>query len=323
MSTSVFIITIDTEGDNLWARPATVTTENSRYLPRFQALCERYGFSPTYLVNYEMAMDPRFRDFGRAVLRGGTGEIGLHVHAWDSPPVGDPGQGVAGDQIYLYEVPDELMLAKVEFMTRLLGDVFEVRPLSNRAGRWGFDERVARVLIECGYVADCSVTPGVSWRKYPGASNGHGGPDYTGFPIRPYYLDPDNIRQSGPSRLLEVPMTIRPNYRPMVEALHRAIEGRFAGRLLRRAFGPPRSWLRPDGHNTAAMLGVVTWAFNLELPVIEFMLHSSELMPGGSPTFQSDADIERLYEQLDVLFAHVASLGIPGMTLAGFRSTFD
>ena len=33
--------TIDTEGDNLWSRPRTITTCNSRYLPRFQALCKR------------------------------------------------------------------------------------------------------------------------------------------------------------------------------------------------------------------------------------------------------------------------------------------
>lgn len=53
-----FLITIDTEGDNLWQKHDSITTENARYLPRFQQLCEKYGFKPVYLTNYEMAIDP-------------------------------------------------------------------------------------------------------------------------------------------------------------------------------------------------------------------------------------------------------------------------
>ena len=42
---TAFLITIDTEGDNLWACPREITTYNSHYLPRFQQLCERYASS--------------------------------------------------------------------------------------------------------------------------------------------------------------------------------------------------------------------------------------------------------------------------------------
>jgi hypothetical protein len=34
-----FLVTIDTECDNAWARSHTITTRNAAYLPRFQALC--------------------------------------------------------------------------------------------------------------------------------------------------------------------------------------------------------------------------------------------------------------------------------------------
>ena len=87
LTTPAFLITIDTEGDNLWASPREISTENSRFLPRFQSLCERYNFKPTYLTNYEMAVDPFFLDFGRDIVRRGTGEIGMHLHAWNSPPL--------------------------------------------------------------------------------------------------------------------------------------------------------------------------------------------------------------------------------------------
>lgn len=50
---------------------------------------------------------------------------------------------------------------------------------------------------------------------------------------------------------------------------------------------------------------------------VEFMLHSSEFMPGGSPTFKEEAAIERLYHDLDVLFDGLQNQVI-GMTLAHY-----
>src|SRR6266487_4602168 len=81
MSKTPFIITIDTEGDDLWARPREITTRNAEYLPRFQSLCERFGFKPVYLTNYEMAMSDVFVEFARDVLARGAGEVGMRFLA--------------------------------------------------------------------------------------------------------------------------------------------------------------------------------------------------------------------------------------------------
>nr|BAE19861.1 lipopolysaccahride biosynthesis [Edwardsiella tarda] len=78
MSHPAFIITIDTEGDNLWQNHDRITTENARYLPRFQQLCEKYGFKPVYLTNYEMASDPVYVEFAQDVIARGCGEVGMH-----------------------------------------------------------------------------------------------------------------------------------------------------------------------------------------------------------------------------------------------------
>ncbi len=77
MSETPFIITIDTEGDNLWARPREITTRNAEYLPRFQSLCERFGFKPVYLTNYEMAMSNVFVEFARDVVARSAGDTSL------------------------------------------------------------------------------------------------------------------------------------------------------------------------------------------------------------------------------------------------------
>ena len=54
---------------------------------------------------------------------------------------------------------------------------------------------------------------------------------------------------------------------------------------------------------------------------LEFTLHSSEFMPGGSPTFRTDDDIERLYDHLEALFSRVRS-HFGGETLAEFAGRY-
>jgi hypothetical protein len=319
MANPAFVITIDTEGDDVWGQSSTVTTENVRFLPRFHDLCRNHGFPPTYLTNYEMAVDPRYQEFGRSVLRAREAEIGLHVHPWNSPPLASSGPETRGDHVYLFELSDDLLRAKIQHLTGILRDVFEIQPTSHRAGRWGFDERVARALVEAGYLVDCSVTPGISWKHHKGASDGGGGTDYTGFPEDPYFLDLDDIRRRGTSPMLEVPVTIRAHYPATMRRIRRALKHSRAGKLIRRFWGAPLSWMRPNGENLDSLLSLVDWAFERNAPVIEFALHSSELMPGGSPTFQTSEQIEVLYAHLEKLFAHLAARGARGLTLSQFR----
>ena len=65
-------------------------------------------------------------------------------------------------------------------------------------------------------------------------------------------------------------------------------------------------WLRPDGNNLKEMLWIIDKAFRIKMDYIQFMIHSSELMPGGSPVFQTKKSIENLYYDLEVVFALIA-----------------
>lgn len=320
MSAPLLLISIDTEGDNVWARPAEIQTANARYLPRFQRLCEQFGFPPTYLVNYEMAIDPEFQRFGRTVLAEGTAEIGMHLHPWYSPPAAaayDPGR----PHFYAFELPEEALAAQIGGLTDILGDAFGARPVSHRAGKWGFDERVARILVRHGYLVDCSVTPGISWRGRKGDPLGRGGPDYRTCRSHPYFLDVDDVRSPGVSPLLEIPVTIHPNYGPLARSL--SSRSRHIHALMRRCLGPSHTWLRPNGRNLPGMLRIVDRAVTEGDPVMLFALHSSELMPGGSPTFQSEAQVEALYIQLEVLFRRARRSGVTGTTLRGYRAMIE
>jgi len=273
-----FLITIDVEGDDLWSRPRNATTRNAGYLPRFQALCETHGWRPTYLTCHEMAICRSFQDFGRDLLRRGAGEIGMHLHAWSSPPDFVLTDDDHHHQPYLVEYPESVMVEKVSHMTDVLEETFGVKMQSHRAGRWAFDETYARILVDRGYLVDCSVTPHVSWRAAPGDPNGQGGVDFSGFPERAYFLDASDIRRFGDSPLLEVPVTIR------------------------RERETTPVWMRPNGRNRRQMLVLAEQVLEENGEYLEFMLHSSELMPGGSPTFPQRDDIERLYDDLEEVF---------------------
>lgn len=315
MKKPAFLITIDTEGDNLWRnRSGHVTTENAAYLARFQQLCEKYTFKPTWLTNYEMAIDPVYVDFARDVIARGQGEVGMHLHAWNSPPAFELTDNDWQHQPYLIEYPREEMRKKVAFMTQLLEETFNVKMLSHRAGRWAFDEYYAQLLVEQGYQVDCSVTPGVDWRFSPGAPQGSGGSDYTRFPRSAYYPDAADISRPGGTALLEVPMTIRYKHSALMNAVKQGYD-----RLRGKRRSPSVYWLRPTGGNAQQMIDVAQKTLAEGADYVEFMLHSSEFMPDGSPTFKTAADIDRLYGDLEQLFSWLHGR-TQGMTLAEYAA---
>jgi hypothetical protein len=320
MSETPFVITIDTEGDDLWARPRKITTRNAQYLPRFQALCERFRFKPVYLTNYEMAMSDAFVEFARDVVARGAGEVGMHLHAWNSPPLIPLTSDDFHFQPYLIEYPDPVMKEKIKIVTRLLEDRFDQAIVSHRAGRLGFDGRYAAMLLDEGYRVDCSVSPGLDWSGTPGDPRGNGGTDYTHFRHDPYFLSPTDISAPASAGLLEVPMTIRSS------GLFRRAPWVYRIPLLRqtanRLVSPALNHLCPAENGLGGLLRAARAARADGAAHTEFTLHSSEFMPGGSPTFRNGSDIERLYENLEILFEEL-STWCSGMTLKEFHARFS
>jgi hypothetical protein len=316
-----FLITIDTEGDNLWATPREITTRNAVFLLRFQGLCEKYQLRPTYLTNYEMAKSPVFQEFARDMLTRRTGEIGMHLHAWHSPPHRPLTDDDYRHQPYLIEYPEPVMREKIVFLTKLLEDTFGVKMVSHRAGRRGMDEVYARILVEQDYRIDCSVSPHVSWRRMKGDPTREGGTDYSSFPEEAYRVDLGDISRPGASLLLEVPTTVmRGSSRTLGRIGELIPQGTLPARVWNRLF-PPRLWLKPDGRNLSQMLWILERGLRERRRYVEFALHSSELMPGGSPRFPTTESIENLYRHLECLFSRTAA-NFVGATLREFEQSF-
>lgn len=301
-----FIITIDTEGDNLWAwKPGNpIHTENTLFLQRFQDLANKYGFKPTWLTNYEMLQDDRYVRFIEKVLSDGTGELGMHLHAWNTPP--DYSLEIAQNEAsYLIEYPYEIMEAKIATMTELIKSKIGITPVSHRAGRWAMDERYFKLLAKYGYKVDCSVTPHINWKNSLGQTKNFGGADYSKYPEQPY------IDKNG---VLEVPVTIRKSHYFIQPEKYTF--SKFAGSVCRSMQGN-YLWLRPNGNNLNQMLHLLDIVKKSNDEYIMFMLHSSEMMPGGSPTFKDGKSIEKMYFDVENVFS-VACGDYEGTCLADF-----
>ncbi len=299
-----FIITIDTEGDDLWAVSnlrTEVQTKNAEYLYRFQELCEKYGFVSTYLTNYEMANADAMKELGREGIKKGTLEIGAHEHAWNSPPYFPllKSSGKRGKP-YLGEYPQPVIRKKLEYLTRLLEDTFLCPITSHRGGRWCLNEIIVKELELLDYQVDCTCTPGISWGSHPGWSAGSRGSDWSNYgnqPFRLTYPQGKIIKESG---IVEIPVT-----------------------SVRKMGRGTSKWFRPTGSNLMELLGILDYLYIEKAAYIEFMLHSSELMPGGSPTFRLKGQIEKLYEDLDILFCEIRQYGFQGIGISDYAKRYN
>jgi len=284
---------------------------NARFLPRFQNLCNTYNFKPVYLTNYEMVKDTYFSNFAIAELRNKCCEIGLHLHAWNNPPLYDlvcsgPENGLP----YLIEYPKEIMREKINVMVNQLKDTFGSDIVSHRSGRWAMNQDYFDLLIENNIKVDCSVTPHISWEAKAGFSQGSAGTNYSTSYEKPYMIKHGSTSDS----ILEIPVTIRIMHNFRLQSIrHPRI---FINEFKSAIFGKP-VWLRPDGRNLKDMLTLINDIKDSDHDYIMFMLHSSELMPGGSPTFSSAESVELLYNHLNIIFKTI-SMYFTGITLADY-----
>lgn len=297
-----FFITIDAEADNQWDFDHEVSTKNVKFLPRFQELSEKYGFKPTWLTNFEMANDDFFCHYMKEKQNDCLCEIGMHLHAWNTPPEFSL-KKILRERDYLIEYPVDIMDAKVATITELIERKFDRRPVSHRSGRWATNQDYFKILKKYGYKIDCSVTPHIDWSRNLGVT-GMPGSDYSKCPEQPYYIYDD---------ILEIPMTIRhmnifaPESLWSIWNVYQELKALIKGRV---------QWLRPNSSFQIKPMLKLIEQESKGNKYLMFMIHSSELMPGGSPNFKNEESIEKLYLIIEFLFEKIKLLGYRGKTLS-------
>lgn len=293
-----FIVTVDTEADNQWHSDGGLSLENIKAIPKFQALCERFDFAPTYLITYEVADSDEAMSILLPLERSGRAEIGAHLHPWTTPPYfNEP------EEKRLMHFPSELsdtsLRAKFVTLHERLSGRLGYAPTSFRAGRWGLDARVEALLREFHYEADCSVTPYVNWRRTVRGGMSRRLPNFRSASVLPSDLG---------GGLIEIPMTILPRGWELLSTSGADILGR--GSLA-------ATWCRIFPETTIhELIDLFYSAEERRMPYLEFMVHSSELILGGSPYTKTKEALEHLFTTMEELFDFLAGKSVTGITLS-------
>ena len=299
------VITVDTEED-CWAdyKREDCPLDNIRRIPHIQKLFDKYGAVPTYLVNYAVAQNEIARRVLLQILERQRCEIGTHCHPWNTPPFEEE---LGGRNTMMCNLPQGLILRKMETLHTVITDGFSVSPAGFRAGRWGFGAGVAHVIHSLGYRIDTSVTPYVDWGQYDG-------PDFRKAQHGLYRFDPDDILvgKSG-GAILELPPTI--GYLQMDQEYCHTVRTWIAeslpsgfpalGILDRLGINNFR-WLSPELSNGKEMIHLAKTMIRLGHRYLNIPFHSTTLLPGKTPFVRSAEQLERFLENLETFFKFAA-----------------
>ncbi|TAJ14700.1 MAG: hypothetical protein EPO68_12635 [Planctomycetota bacterium] len=312
-----FSIDVEEDMPN-WRVQSPIRTHNAERLPALADLCASEGVRPTWLCTYPMVTEPRPRAIISALAKRSDGEIGTHLHPWNTPPYNGVAS-LAGDErkhaYYLRALGPDAFRAKLATLHTAIAECAGSAPTTFRAGRFGIDAATLAVLPEFGYRVDTSVTPLVRHDE-------DGGPDFRSAPQFPYRPSRRDVCAHGDLPLVELPLSIaltRALPRPLAQLYVRLPRRMRLRGLLSRDYLKlvDFAWLYPARFDLGLMQRVARTLAGAGNPLLHVFLHSSELVPGNSPYVRDGADVERCLEQLRGFFRFArAEFGAEPATLA-------
>ena len=286
------LVVVDTEEEFDWTRPfdrANIATTSILAQERAQAIYDRLGVTPTYMIDYPVATSGEGAAYLRSLKDARRAEIGAHLHAWVTPPHEET---VDSRNSFQCNLPSALERAKLESLTEAVTEAMGERPIAFKAGRYGFGAETARHLVDLGYRIDCSVLAHHDLRA-------DGGPDFIGVPDQPHWL-------ADAPDLLEIPVTN--GFFGAVPSLSRAMPHLFDSRLATRLRLPgilarsglvARSRLSPEGISAAEQKRLLRALVRAGGRTFSLVYHSSSLAPGHTPYVWTQGDLDRFIETLE------------------------
>jgi len=173
------LVTVDVEEEFAWDSfsRAGYTVPSVAGLRLFHRDIHALGIRPVYLLTYPLLRDAAHREFCREILAQGTGEVGIHLHSWVTPPFWEQPNRFTSFQCNL---PDHVERRKLETLCAAYEEAFACKPRIHRAGRWGGNARSADLLEALGLTIDLSASAGFADTK-------EGAPDFSALDGRPFW----------------------------------------------------------------------------------------------------------------------------------------
>ena len=288
----MMLVVVDTEEEFDWSAPFSRkarSTENMREQHRAQAILDRYGAKPLYVIDHPVASDEHAVGWLRETVSDGRAEVGAHLHPWVTPPFTEP---VSTENSYGCNLDPALERAKLESLTTIIAEGMGEVPVHFRAGRYGVGHGTLRSLRALGYRTDLSIAPHSNFAE-------DGGPSFYGWGNDPYW-------HGTPGGLLGLPVTTGfsgrakgwgPASAPILDnSVLRAL--RFPGALA--GLGVlERARLTIEDVSADALQRVIQSLVRSGQRVLTLSYHSSTMLPGSTSYARTEAERDALLVCLD------------------------
>ena len=285
------LVTIDTEEIFNWADGKSVAyclSPIEDFAP-FQALCEQYGIQPHYFLTWPLLRDSDYIDWFHALHTEGRASLGLHLHAWQTPP-----EDALKKQSHLYQsqMPHTLHFETLKTLADQFERVFGFRATTHRAGRYGIAPFVLDHLAEIGVRHDFSPSAGFDFRP-------QGGPNFSALSADPFF------HKTGTGKLLSVIPPSGARALKRTRLFFPTNENHMANfadlSLGQKHFSAPMR-LTPEGNNIADMIALAKALNRQHVSMMSLSLHSSSLSAGANPYARNSKEVEALLHRLDQFF---------------------
>jgi hypothetical protein len=274
------VISVDVEEEGLFSGQYPRTppgVSNVAALNRLQFIPREFGFPLTLLVSYQVALDPGACRVLAHWQETYGAEIGVHLHPWNTPPFADlPYPEPIPSQL----LPASLLRDKLAALVRQVQGSLGVTPRSFRMGRFDWGPRVMARLPEFGLRVDSSIVPLTAKSSNP--------EDFLA-PADPFPLAVPGL---AAPQIIEVPLTMVPlmaGTPAMIMRLAAALPPAWGRRLRDRFRYLGAVGVHPAWYPLASMQLAARLHRRRGGRVLTLFFHSSELQPGATRLFPTEA----------------------------------
>lgn len=177
------LFTVDTEEKFNWRSfsPSEHEVCRPEGVSRLQSLCEARGVRPQYFLTYPVIRDAENAGYFRTLAEHGRADLGLHLHQWNTPPLGG-----YEHEYYSWQgnLPADIHRAKLKTLSAAFERAFGFPACAHRAGRYGMTPEAYREIAGIGVTHDFSPSPAFDFSF-------RGGPDFSALGNDPFRLETD------------------------------------------------------------------------------------------------------------------------------------
>lgn len=276
------IVVVDTEEEFDWSAspdPKSVSVSAMEYIGRAQEIFDEYGITPCYVIDYPVASQPTGYSELVKIFQQNRCEIGAHLHPWVNEPLTEE---LCEKNTFPGNLPQELELVKLERLIEQIESVFDTKPVTYKAGRYGLGPNTANILSQLGFKIDLSSCPPIDYSPSMG-------PNYTFSQTKPFWFGEDD-------KLLEIPGTgaFVGWGGSHMESLYKSAEKypqlRLAG-ILSRLGVVDRLRLSPEGYSVEEQIKLTNNLLSAGVRVFSWSFHSPSLTPGMTNYVKTDAEL--------------------------------